>query len=51
MGEPEYQALQSIAATARAGDWATAERECFRMQSHQRPTAEEIARIPAAARD
>jgi hypothetical protein len=51
MGDAEYAALQSIAATAQAGDWETAERESFRMQSHQRPTAEEIARIPAAARD
>lgn len=51
MAEAEYESLKSIAATAQSGDWTTAERECFRMQSHQRPTPEEIARIPAAARD
>lgn len=51
MSQPEYDALISIAATARSGDWQTAEYECFRMQSHQRPTTEEIARLPAAARD
>lgn len=48
MNDDEYAAFQSIVATAKAGDWESAERAAVRLQKAQRPTAEQVSRLPGS---
>lgn len=48
MNDEEYNAFQSIIATAKEGDWQDAERAAVRLQKAQRPTAEQVERLPKA---
>jgi hypothetical protein len=46
MGDDEYAAFQSIVSQAKAGQWQEAERATVRLQQAQRPTQEQIDRLP-----
>ncbi len=46
MNDEEYAAFQSIIATAKAGDWQSAEKAAVKLQKAQRPTPEQVDRLP-----
>ena len=46
MSDAEYDAFQSIIAKAKAGEWEAAEKAIVRLQKAQRPTKEQIGRLP-----
>ena len=49
MNDDEYDAFQGIIAQAKAGEWEAAERAAVRLQKAQRPTAEQLDRLPKVA--
>ena len=49
MSDVEYQAFQAIIAKAKAGQWREAEEDAVEFQKAQRPTQEQIDRLPKAA--
>jgi hypothetical protein len=46
MSEVEYRAFSAIIAKAKAGHWKEAEQDAVAFQKAQRPTAEQIERLP-----
>ncbi len=46
MGEDEFAAFQRIIAQAQSGDWEGAEKATVRLQKSQRPTPEQVERLP-----
>jgi hypothetical protein len=46
MSDVEHQAFQAIIAKAKAGQWKEAEVDAVEFQKAQRPTAEQIERLP-----
>lgn len=46
MSDVEHQAFQAIIAKAKAGEWKEAEVDAVEFQKAQRPTAEQIDRLP-----
>jgi hypothetical protein len=46
MSEVEYRAFAAIIAKAKAGHWKEAEQDAVAFQKAQRPTAEQIERLP-----
>lgn len=46
MGESSYQAFKQIIQQARNGEWKEAELETLKFQRAQRPTQEQIDRLP-----
>jgi hypothetical protein len=46
MGDEEYAAFQAIIAQAKAGEWQAAERAAVKLQKAQRPSQEQIDRLP-----
>jgi hypothetical protein len=46
MSDAEYDAFQSIIAKAKAGQWEAAEKAIVRLQKAQRPTKEQVGRLP-----
>lgn len=46
MDDQEYEAFQGIIAMAKSGQWQDAERAAVRLQKAQRPTQEQIDRLP-----
>lgn len=51
MEEEEYAAFLRIVAQAKSGDWEGAERATVRLQKAQRPTQEQIDRLPKPPTD
>lgn len=45
LAEGEYEALSSIVATARSGDWQGAEAAVYALRDAQEPTAEDLKRL------
>jgi hypothetical protein len=46
MGDEEYAAFEAIIAQAQAGEWQAAERAAVKLQKAQRPSQEQIDRLP-----
>lgn len=46
MNDNEYEAFQSILAQAKNGQWEAAERAAVALQKAQRPTQEQLDRLP-----
>ena len=46
LNDDEYQAFQAIIAKAKAGAWREAEEDAVEFQKAQRPTQEQIDRLP-----
>jgi hypothetical protein len=46
LGDDEFKAFNDLIALARAGDWEKAERRVVQFQRAQRPTQEQIDRLP-----
>lgn len=49
MNDDEYDAFQGIIAQAKAGEWEAAEHAAVRLQKAQRPTAEQLDKLPKIA--
>ncbi|HTN76606.1 MAG TPA: hypothetical protein VL096_15205 [Pirellulaceae bacterium] len=48
MGDEEYAAFKRIVAQAQGGDWDGAERATVTLQKAQRPTPEQLEKLPTA---
>jgi hypothetical protein len=46
MNDEEYAAFQAIVDQAKAGEWEAAEHAAVRLQKAQRPTTEQLERLP-----